>query len=145
VVTIDRWQHGDVRKPDRSEGTIRRYNLSFNRVMRVVMTVFLCGPRQCRVQLDGDRLRVRMGLAGWAFAGSVPRRSIKTARTVRGPVLAWGAHGWRGRWLVNGSSRGLVQLTIEPPARGRCLFVPIKLKELTLSLEQPDQFLDDIR
>jgi hypothetical protein len=115
--------------------------LSFNRFNRVVMAVFLTGPRRCRVELTADRLNVTMGPAGWAFAASLPRASIVGAERVTGPVWAWGAHGWRGRWLVNGSSRGLVQLTIEPVGRGRCLFVPVKLRELTLSLDQPDAFL----
>ena len=82
-----------------------------------------------------------MGMGAWAFSGRVPRSSIIGAVRVSGPVLGWGAHGWRGRWLINGSSRGLVRVSIEPAGRGRCLFVPVKLRELTLSLEQPDEFL----
>ncbi len=58
-----------------------------------------------------------------------------------GPVWAWGAHGWRGRWLVNGSARGLVRLTIQPAGGGRCLMFPIALRQLTLSLEEPEQFI----
>jgi hypothetical protein len=117
------------------------FTLSFNRLMKVLMTPMLAGPRRCTVDLDGTRLKVRMGLGGWAFAAKVPRASIAGVARARGPVLGWGAHGWRGRWLINGSSRGLVRLTIDPPARGRCLFVPLKVKELTLSLDQPDEFI----
>jgi hypothetical protein len=125
--------------------TVRRFDFSFNPFTRVLMTLLLSGPGLCRAELSGDRLRVRMGLGGWAFACSVRRDSIVDARPVRGPVLAWGAHGWRGRWLVNGSSRGLVQLTIEPAGRGRCLFVPVKLRQLTLSLDDPSGFIDAVR
>jgi hypothetical protein len=115
--------------------------LSFSRPMRVLMTAILAGPRQCRVSLESDRLRVTMGPGGWAFAANMPRSSIVGVERRSGRVWAWGAHGWRGRWLVNGSSRGLVRITIDPAARARCLLFPIKLRELTLSLEDPDALL----
>jgi hypothetical protein len=83
-----------------------------------------------------------MGAVGWAFAAEVPRASIIDVTRATGPVWAWGAHGWRGRWLVNGSGRGLVRLTIDPRARGRSLGVPIKLRELTLSIDDPDGFVE---
>jgi hypothetical protein len=105
------------------------------------MTPLLTGPRRCRVTLTSTRLKVRMGIAAWAFKASVPLSSVVGAKRVNGPVLGWGAHGWRGRWLINGSSRGLVQVSIEPTGRGRCLIVPVKLRQLTLSLEQPDEFI----
>ena len=105
------------------------------------MTPFLCGPRRCRVALTADRLEVTMGMCAWAFSVTVPRSSITGAVRVSGPVLGWGAHGWRGRWLINGSSRGLVRVSVDPAGRGRCLIVPLKVKELTLSLEQPDGFV----
>jgi hypothetical protein len=85
-----------------------------------------------------------MGPGGWAFATTIPREDIAAAGPGHGPVLAWGAHGWRGRWLVNGSGRGLVQVTVDPAASGRCLFLPIHVRELTLSLEEPQQFIDAI-
>jgi hypothetical protein len=66
---------------------------------------------------------------------------VKSAKRVSGPVLGWGAHGWRGQWLVNGSGQGLVRVTIDPAGHGRCLIMPIKVKRLTLSLEAPDEFL----
>lgn len=128
------------RRKGRSSPAIT-FDLSFNRLMKVVMTALLAGPRRCRVELTGDRLKVTMGLAGWAFSSSLRRSAIVRAERVRGPVWGWGAHGWRGRWLVNGSSRGLVRVTVEPHGRGRCLVVPVKIRQLTLSLDRPDEFL----
>ena len=117
------------------------FELSFNRFVRIVMTPLLTGPRHCRVVLTADRLKVKIGLGAWAFAATVPRTSVTSAERVSGPVLGWGAHGWRGQWLINGSSKGLVRVTIDPAGRGRCLIVPIKVKRLTLSLEEPDEFI----
>jgi hypothetical protein len=118
-----------------------KFEISFNRFMRIVMTPLLTGPRHCRVVLTDDRLDVKMGLGGWAFSAALPRSAVKSVERVSGPVLGWGAHGWRGQWLVNGSGQGLVRVTIDPAGRGRCLIVPIKVRRLTLSLEAPDQFV----
>lgn len=119
----------------------RRFELSFNMFMKVVMTPILCGRRRCHVVLSVDRLEVTMGIGAWAFAATVPRSSITAAARVSGPVFAWGAHGWRGRWLVNGSSRGLVRVSVSPAGRGRCLIFPLRVRELTLSLQHPDEFV----
>jgi hypothetical protein len=53
-----------------------------------------------------------------------------------------GVHGGRGRWLVNGSPEGLVELAIEPP----CYLAPgidtafrrQRVNLLTVSLVDPD-------
>ena len=105
------------------------------------MTPCLAGPRHCHVVLTEDQLVVKMGMGGWTFSAVVPRSSVVDVKRVTGPVLGWGAHGWRGQWLINGSSQGLVQVSIDPTGRGRCLIVPIKVKRLTLSLEEPDNFV----
>jgi hypothetical protein len=119
----------------------REFRLSFNWPMRVLMTVLLAGPRFCRVTVSPSDLDVRMGVGGWAFAARVPVSSIVEVGRYSGRVLGWGAHGFRGWWLVNGSSRGLVTMAIEPVGRGRCLGFPIKLRQLTISLDDPDGFI----
>jgi hypothetical protein len=117
------------------------FELSFNPFMRILMTPMLCGPRRCHVRLTAHRLEVSMGMGGWAFSTAIPRSAVTGAARVSGPVMGWGAHGWRGRWLINGSSRGLVRVSIDPAGRGRCLIAPLRVKELTLSLERPDEFI----
>jgi hypothetical protein len=121
--------------------TIAEFSFSWNPLMRVLMTLLLAGPRHSSIRVDHDTVRVRMGVGGWAFTADVPLSSVVDAAEVKGPVWAWGAHGWRARWLVNGSSRGLVQLTIMPKARGRCMVFPLHVGELTLSLAEPAEFV----
>jgi hypothetical protein len=57
----------------------------------------------------------------------------------------YGVHSHSGRWLVNGSPDGLVELTIEPRCyTGRkpvSLFTRGKVNALTLSLADPDGFI----
>ena len=110
------------------------FQFSYNAFIRVLMTPMLLGPRYSTVRVDDDHVSVRMGLGGWGFAANVPRASITEVARAAGPVLGWGL------WLVNGSSRGLVRMTIEPRARGRCLGFPLRIRQLTVSLADPDGF-----
>ena len=117
------------------------YQFSYNPFIRVLMMPMLLGPRHSYVRVDDDRVSVRMGLGGWAFAARVPRSSLTEVKRVAGPVLGWGVHGWRGLWLVNGSSKGLVRMTTDPRVRGRCLGFPLRIRQLTVSLADPDGFV----
>lgn len=99
-----------------------------------ILGLFGSGRRFSRVAVGENDLDVQLGLA---FRGIVPRSSIGAAKRWRGPVYGWGAHGWRGRWLVNGSSKGIVVLTLEPPAKGRVLGFPVLVRELAMSMEDP--------
>jgi hypothetical protein len=56
-------------------------------------------------------------------------------------------HGGHGRWLVNGSAEGLVELAIDPPSNVApsidTLFGlgPSRVNQLTVSLDDPDGFI----
>lgn len=120
------------------------FEFSYNAFIRLLMTPMLLGPRYSSVEMIDDRIVVRMGAGGWAFGATVPESSVTEVTRVKGPVLGWGVHGWRGLWLVNGSSKGLVRITIEPKARGRCLGFPLRIHELTISLADPDGFVSAV-
>lgn len=107
-------------------------------VVRPLLSVLGIGPAFSRVELDGDRLLVRMG---WAFRANIPLASVTGARPYRGFVGGIGVHGWRGRWLVNGAATGLVQVDIDPPARAYVCGVPVRLRMVRLSMESPDELL----
>ena len=96
------------------------------------------GPGQSEVRIEDGNLRVAMG---WGFRATIPLSSIKTAAPNNDRVYAWGVHGWRGRWLVNGSSKGMVELTIEPPVRAHVMGVPITLRTLWVSVTDPDALI----
>ena len=107
-------------------------------VFRPLLSVLGAGPRFSGVSLDGDRLRVRMG---WMFRADIPVASITGAEPHRGLVGGIGVHGWRGTWLVNGSAKGVVSVHIDPPAPARVLGVPVKLRTLQVSVEEPEEFV----
>jgi hypothetical protein len=51
-----------------------------------------------------------------------------------------GAHGWRGRWLDNGSSKDIVELTVDPPA-AYVMGVSINRRTLYVSLTDPQPLI----
>lgn len=103
------------------------------------MRVLGLSPSGSWVELDDERLRVRMG---WAFTLDAPRESIRDARLDDRRVWSWGVHGWRGRWLVNGSSSGIVRIDLNPPGRARTGPVPITVRELRVSVEDPEGLVE---
>jgi hypothetical protein len=96
------------------------------------------GPGVSGVDLDDGELHIRLG---WAFRARIPRSSITGAKPVTGRVGGVGVHGWRGRWLVNGSFERIVEVDIDPPARALATGFPVKLRSVLLSLEDPEGFV----
>jgi hypothetical protein len=92
-------------------------------------------PEHCRVEVDEGEFRVLMA---WLFQLDVPRANVRSAARDDGRVLGWGAHGWRGKWLVNGSSSGLVRIELDPPGHGRVAGVPVTVRVLRVSVDDPD-------
>jgi hypothetical protein len=95
------------------------------------------------VEVGADEIRVRMG---WAFKLDIPRSSVRSAARSQARLRGTrGVHGWAGRFVVNGSADGLVELAIGPPCflerRLSTLFRREKVSSLTLSLADPDGFL----
>ena len=106
-------------------------------VFRLLLSVLGMGPAFSRVELADDAVRVRMG---WAFRTTIPRAHITGCEARTGLVGGIGVHGWRGRWLVNGAATGLVTISVEPPVPA-WVVVPVRLSQLTVSLDEPDAFI----
>ena len=108
-------------------------------VFRPLLWVLGAGPGASGVTIEDDRLRVRMG---WMFRADVPLASVAGAAPHSGMGGGIGVHGARGVWLVNGGIKGIVRIFVDPPAQARVLGVPVKLKELQVSVESPEELLD---
>jgi len=92
------------------------------------------GPARSGVWVGRDSIRVMMG---WGFRAEIPRRAVLEIGLDDAPVGGIGIHGWGGRWLVNGSARGLVRLQIKPGVRAWVMGIPVQLRTLRLSLVSP--------
>jgi hypothetical protein len=100
------------------------------------------GPGRGGVEVDSAVLRVRVP----DFHLDIPRGSVRSAarsdHQTRGTI---GVHGRRGRWLVNGSHDGLVELVIDPPCylprQLSTVFRKMEVSSLIISLVDPDGFI----
>jgi hypothetical protein len=106
--------------------------------------LFHAGRGVSGVAVDTGEIRVRMG----SLKLDIPRSSVRSVQRSQAKVgVTTGVHGRRGRWLVNGSAEGLAELTIDPPVHISpsidTLFGlgPSRVRQLTLSLDDPDGFV----
>lgn len=117
----------------------KHYRFSYTSFTKTLFTLLGIGPNRSFVEVDRDTVRIRMG---WSFSLNIPRSAITSVMRASKPFgYGAGVHGWRGRWVVNGSNDGIVRLVLDPPPAGRTLFIPIKPRELFLSLEDPVGFI----
>ena len=86
------------------------------------------------LELDEATLIVRGGI--W-FKARIPRETILSVDP--GPDRPWsiGVHGWRDAWIVNGAAAPMARFTIDPPAPARSLVFRIGLRELEVSVDDP--------
>jgi hypothetical protein len=110
-----------------------RFPIRFTGLNRTLAVLGL-SPGRSWVDVSDGLLRVRMG---WGFHLDAPLDTVRSARLDEGRVWSWGVHGWRGRWLVNGSSSGIVRIDLDPPARARTMGIPISVRELRVSVVGP--------
>lgn len=99
------------------------------------MVVLGMHPGNSHVTINGDDVEVRMG---WCFAVRFRRSSVASAAEDHDRVRGWGVHGWKGQWLVNGSSSGLVRIELAAPVKGRLLGIPVTVRTLRVTLQDPE-------
>jgi hypothetical protein len=119
---------------------IQPFALRYSWAIRWLLAPIGLGPSRSGVELYHGFVRIRMG---WAFRADVPRSSIVAARRYPG-TIRWtaGAHtDLKGRWLVNGSGSGIIELTIRPPAEGWTAGFAIHPGSVVVGLDDPDGFL----
>jgi hypothetical protein len=115
------------------------FPIRYSSRLRWLFAPMLLGAKHSEVRLNPGELHVRMG---WAFDAHITRSAIHTAARYKDVPWAIGVHtNMHGTWLVHGSATGVVDLRLDPPARGRMALIPIKIKRLGLALQDADGFL----
>jgi hypothetical protein len=110
---------------------ISRVPIKYSRTWVWLLTLCALPPRSAFIEVDGDTIRVHMGLA---FRTRFTRGDISTVEA-RGPVVSVGVHGWRGRWLVNGANRPIARIGLALPTHAFVLGFRVQLSELLVSVD----------
>lgn len=112
-----------------------RFPIRFERWYGVLSSALLLRPADSWVEVRDGEVECRMG---WAFRARFPRSAVARAeRSVQKP-LSRGVHGFAGRWLVNGAGEPILAIDLEPPQGARVLGVPVRLRQLLVSVDDPD-------
>lgn len=115
----------------RAAGTTR-FAISFDPWYAALSRLLGLPPASAYVEIDGANVHVRMA---WAFRSTFPRSAVVSVSPFGSRPLSRGVHGFRGRWLVNGSGRNIVRIHLDPAQQGYVVGVPVRLHELLVSVE----------
>jgi len=111
-----------------------RIPILFDPWYAVLSTALGLFPSSSYLQVTSDVVHVRMG---WAFRAAFPKSAVASTEIASRSVVSRGVHGFAGRWLVNGSGRGLVILNLNPVQRCHVLGLRLRLKQLIVSVAEP--------
>jgi hypothetical protein len=111
-----------------------RFPIRFDKVYGAFSAALFLPPSASYVEIDGDQVEVRMG---WAFRSRFPRSAIASAAPSTDQPLSRGVHGFGGRWLVNGSGKGIVTIDLDPIQRAYVLGIRVRLRQLMVSVADP--------
>jgi hypothetical protein len=104
-----------------------KYSQPYTAILRTTGTP----PSTAYIEVDGDKVCAHMG---WAFRAEFARTAVASVAQYR-RVVSVGVHGWRGRWVVNGTNGPIACIALNAPARARVMGVPVRLRELLVSVD----------
>jgi hypothetical protein len=111
-----------------------RFPILFDSWYRMLSSLLFMPPSTAYVLVEADEIIVRMS---WAFCAQFPRSAVASTSEPDSLTISRGVHGFRGRWLVNGSGRGILQLNLIPEQRAHVMGLPVRLKALLVSVAEP--------
>jgi hypothetical protein len=111
-----------------------RFAIRFDAWYRVLSTALFLPPSASYVEIQGERVHVRMG---WAFRATFSRSAVAAMSGLAKRPMSRGVHGLAGRWLVNGSGHGILTIDLRPNQRAYVMGIPVRLCQLLVSVEDP--------
>jgi hypothetical protein len=111
-----------------------RYPITFEPWYRWLSTVLGLPPSSAYVEVEGEDVEVRMGIA---FHVRFRRSDVASAAPADMRPISRGVHGFAGRWLVNGAGRSILRIELRPAQRAHVMRFPIRLRELFVSVNDP--------
>ncbi len=107
-----------------------------------LLRLFGASRERSHVEVSDGTVTFRFGL----FETTIPKEDIASAHHSRWPAL--GGIGWkiggRGTLGLIGSLKGIVEVRLRCPQPIRVLWIPVKMRRLFVSLEEPDAFLAEV-
>jgi hypothetical protein len=113
---------------------VTRFPITFESWYRVLSTILGLPPSSAYIEVTAEQVEVRMG---WAFRSRFPRSAVSSASALDIRPLSRGVHGFGGRWLVNGAGRDILRVELSPPQRAHVMGIPVRLRELLVSVGNP--------
>lgn len=90
------------------------------------------------IEVADGQLRVQ---SGNSFRMDAPLASVIDVSPFTGKVRGWGVHGGDGIWLVNGTSKNIVAIRLDPPAEATMSAGPmsgsVPVTEVRISVDDP--------
>jgi hypothetical protein len=111
-----------------------RFPISFDAWYAPLSSALLLRPSESYVEVGEHDVTVRMA---WGFSAKFPRSAVASTERVGPFRLTRGVHGFAGRWLVNGAGRNVLSMKLRPEQRARVVGVPVHLRELMVSVDDP--------
>jgi hypothetical protein len=121
---------------------VERFPIRFERWYGVLSSALLLRPSDSYVEVRDAEVECRMG---WAFHARFSRSAVSRAQRLEQKPLSRGVHGFAGRWLVNGSGDRILAIDFEPTQRARVLGLPVRLRQLLVSVENPEALANRLR
>jgi hypothetical protein len=118
---------------------VATFEIAYASAYQWLFSLLGMGPRHSGVQVDRNEMHVHMG---WVFDLRIGRAQIQRAARTGRIWWAVGVHvGPKARWVVNGSTRNMVTISLEPEAVGRLFGFPVRVRSLSVSVVQPEALL----
>jgi hypothetical protein len=111
-----------------------RHPITFDPWYRWLSSLLGLPPSTAYVEVDGEDVEVRMGVA---FRARFKRSDVASAAPVDMRPISRGVHGLFGKWLVNGAGRNILRIELRPEQRAHVMRIPVRLRELLVSVSDP--------
>jgi hypothetical protein len=129
-------------KANKSGGNSLRFPILFDAWYGILSRLLFLLPSNSFVAVNGQQVNVRMS---WAFSSCFPRTAVVAVVIVETRPLSRGVHGFAGRWLVNGSADGILAIDLHPPQRAYVMGFPVRLRQLLVSVAEPEALAASLR
>ncbi len=119
--------------------------IAYSRLFKPLATAVGLSQGHTEASIAAGILKLRMG---WAFSLQAPTSAVVSAIPVADAKWWWGCGAHvigRGRWIINGTLRGLVEINFQGPVAARALGVRVAVRSVLVSVPDARGFAKQLR